>query len=176
MTPFRQYLIKKSCFRIPIRAGIGLSIISWIVQKALRVSGRSPWLVNFTSRVLHGDKLKIEEDSDSVRLSLLASGGCYINASHGISIGKDTIFSYNVVIVSEDHAIGNLSDIPQSPPIRIGRACWIGANSTILPGIELGNNTVVGANSVVTKSFPEGNVVIGGVPAKIIRRLTPSGQ
>lgn len=167
----RNYLLKKSSFRVAIKAGIGLSIFSWIVQRIFRVSGGCPWSVNFTSRVLHGNNLLIENNSDSVRLSLLASGGCYINAKYGITIGIDTIFSYNVVIVSEDHDLGCLNSIPESEPITIGKACWIGANSTILPGIHLGDNVIVGANSVVTKSFPDGNVVIGGVPARIIRHL-----
>ncbi|MCE3321305.1 acyltransferase, partial [Staphylococcus aureus] len=31
--------------------------------------------------------------------------------------------------------------------------------------------TFVGAGSVVTKSFPEGNVVMGGTPAKVIKKI-----
>ena len=46
----------------------------------------------------------------------------------------------------------------------------IGANSTILDGVKIGDNTVIAAGSVVTKSFPKG-VVIGGLPAKIIKNL-----
>lgn len=58
------------------------------------------------------------------------------------------------------------------PPktIRIGQGSWIGANSTILPGVEIGSNTIIGAGSVVTKSFPL-NVLVAGNPAKIIKQL-----
>ena len=37
-----------------------------------------------------------------------------------------------------------------------------------LDGAELGDGCVVAANAVVTKKFPP-NVVIGGIPAKILR-------
>jgi len=53
------------------------------------------------------------------------------------------------------------------PPIKIGKNCWLGANSVILPGVELGDNVIVAAGAVVTKSFSN-NLVIGGVPAKIL--------
>lgn len=44
-------------------------------------------------------------------------------------------------------------------------------NSVVLPGVSLGTRTIVAAGSVVTKSFPEGYCVVGGTPAKIIKRL-----
>lgn len=38
-------------------------------------------------------------------------------------------------------------------------------------GVTLGNGVVVGAGAVVTKSFPD-NVVVGGVPARVIKTVT----
>ena len=55
--------------------------------------------------------------------------------------------------------------------IDLGDHCWLGANVVITPGVVLGPHTVVGANAVVTKGFPEGHCVLGGVPAKVIKRL-----
>lgn len=59
-------------------------------------------------------------------------------------------------------------------PITIGDDCWIGGHATINPGVTLGNNVVVAAGAVVTRSFGD-NVVLAGVPARVIRRLEPSG-
>ncbi len=53
-------------------------------------------------------------------------------------------------------------------PITIGEGCFIGSNVIILKGTELGKNVVVGAGSVVSGVFPD-NVIIGGVPAKILK-------
>ena len=50
------------------------------------------------------------------------------------------------------------------------RNCWIGAGATILPGVTVGENAIVGAGAVVTKDV-EPNTVVGGIPAKLIKRL-----
>lgn len=47
--------------------------------------------------------------------------------------------------------------------------------ATITPGVTIGENSVVAAGSVVTKDVPD-NVVVGGVPAKIIKNLNPEEQ
>lgn len=63
-------------------------------------------------------------------------------------------------------------DIHVEKDIVIGNHCRIANGATILPGVELkGKNIVVAAGSVVTKSFCEDNIVIGGVPASIIKRI-----
>lgn len=49
---------------------------------------------------------------------------------------------------------------------------WIGDGVVIMPGVTIGQGAVVGANSVVTKSVPPYSV-IGGVPAKIIKKRFP---
>lgn len=167
----KDFLLTKSRFRIILTSGIGLYLLSWIIQKIFRVNASSKWIVNFTSRVIHGENLKLKNGADSVQLSLLTSGGCYINARDGVEIGEGTIFSFNVVIVSEGHSLDNLKPSRDFTPIKIGDKCWIGANSTILPGVVLGPKTIVGANSVVTSSFPDGHAVIAGTPAQEIKKL-----
>ena len=74
-------------------------------------------------------------------------------------------------LITANHDPANPATHLDPKPINIGKNCWIGMNSVILPGVTLGDNTTVGAGSVVTKSFPEGNCVIAGNPARIIRQL-----
>jgi len=47
---------------------------------------------------------------------------------------------------------------------------WIGLEILILGGVTIGENSVVSARSVVTKDIPA-NVLVGGVPAKIIKSI-----
>ena len=55
--------------------------------------------------------------------------------------------------------------------VVIGDNCWIATGVTILSGVTLGPHTIVAAGSVITKSFPDGNQMLGGVPAKVIKKI-----
>ena len=53
---------------------------------------------------------------------------------------------------------------------KVKKSASIGANATIVCGVSIGQYSMIGAGSVVTKSF-NSNVLIGGVPAKIIKKI-----
>ena len=52
---------------------------------------------------------------------------------------------------------------------------WIGANATILQGVTIGDGAVVAAGAVVNRDVPA-NTVVGGVPARIIKRIGDDEQ
>jgi acetyltransferase-like isoleucine patch superfamily enzyme len=54
-------------------------------------------------------------------------------------------------------------------PVIIGKNCFIGANSMILPGVTIGDEVVVAAGAIVTKDIPH-NTIVAGNPARIIRK------
>ena len=56
--------------------------------------------------------------------------------------------------------------------ISIKKGAWVGADSTILPGVTVGKYAIVGSDSVVTKDVPDYAVVVGN-PAKVIKYLEP---
>ncbi len=56
--------------------------------------------------------------------------------------------------------------------IRIGRGTWLCANAVITSGVTIGKGCVVAAGSVVTQDVPDYGMV-GGVPAKLVRTVTP---
>jgi serine O-acetyltransferase len=49
-----------------------------------------------------------------------------------------------------------------------GNNVVLGANAVVVGKIRVGSNVMVGANSTVTRDVPD-NVVVGGVPARIIK-------
>lgn len=56
--------------------------------------------------------------------------------------------------------------------VTIGHDVWIGHGATILPGVTVGDGAVIGAGAVVSKSV-EPYTIVGGVPARVIRRRFP---
>lgn len=88
-----------------------------------------------------------------------------------ISIGEGCWIAPNVGIITTNHDVLNPSTHVEGKEVTLGKNCWIGMNSVILPGVTLGPNTTVGAGSVVTKSFPEGYCIIAGNPARKIKEI-----
>lgn len=54
--------------------------------------------------------------------------------------------------------------------VQIGNDVWIGSDSKIMSGVTIADGCIIGANSLVTKSVLEPYTIVGGVPAKIIKR------
>lgn len=54
--------------------------------------------------------------------------------------------------------------------VVLDEGCWIGANATILNGVRIGKYAVVAAGAVVNRDV-EDYTVVGGVPARVIKRL-----
>ena len=56
--------------------------------------------------------------------------------------------------------------------VNVGSNVWIGYGACVLRGVQVGDNSVVGTNAVVTRDVPQ-NAVVGGVPARLLRRRDP---
>lgn len=87
----------------------------------------------------------------------------------GIEIEDNVMLAPGVRLLSEGHPIepGQRQTLTAGK-IHIKKNVWIGANATILQGVTIGENSVVAAGAVVSKDVPD-NVVVGGIPAKILK-------
>lgn len=120
-------------------------------------------------------------DKIQIGSNVSIQAGCYIDGYGGLKISNDVSIGHSTSIMTYDHGW----DDPGRPirenelsvePVKIADDVWIGCGVRLLKGTVLGRRTIVGAGAVVNKAFPDGFVVLGGVPAKVIRKLEqPSG-
>ena len=113
--------------------------------------------------------LSIGDRTDAVGVEIsLRDDGSFVE------IGKDCMLSANInLMCTDNHAITDLETgeiLNKARSIIIGDHVWVGLNAVILKDTKISDGSVVGINSVVTKAFVEENVIIGGMPAKILKR------
>jgi maltose O-acetyltransferase len=97
----------------------------------------------------------------------------HIDLNSDVVIGNCVTIGHDVAIVTSAHRIGGPDrrcgkQVPA--PIRIGDGCWIGARVLLLPGIVVGDGSIIAAGAVVNSNV-EPHTIVGGVPARLIRRL-----
>lgn len=96
---------------------------------------------------------------------------CHFQDHGGVTIGDGCQIGHNVVFATLNHGLSPEDRQNTYPaPIVLGRNVWVGSNATILQGVTVGDNAVIAAGAVVTKDV-EPATVVGGVPAKVIRRI-----
>lgn len=110
----------------------------------------------------------------SIGKNVFINHACSFLDMGGITIEDDVLIGPKVNLITENHPLdpGDRKAL-LTKPIIIKRNAWIGAGATILPGVTIGENSVVAAGAVVSRDVPP-NVVVGGVPAKIIRSIPHS--
>lgn len=165
-----KYLKGKEFSRYQYSNGWRWVLENCFVQKIVGYQRHIPFPVSFRSQFMNWENIVFDVDD----LANFQKVGCYFQAASDahIYIGKGTCIAANVGIITANHDLNDLTKAAPGKDVTLGKNCWIGMNSVILPGVTLGDHTIVGAGSVVTKSFPAGNCVIAGNPAKLIRELT----
>jgi virginiamycin A acetyltransferase len=109
--------------------------------------------------------------------------GAFCSVGPGLSVGlgqhptKGIVSTYPAFYTDEGAGrakFGCHSDFEHSLPVVIGNDVLISARCMILDGVTVGNGVIIGAGAVVIKDVPP-YVVVGGIPARIIRpRFTES--
>lgn len=92
---------------------------------------------------------------------------------HNLRLHNNIAIASNVTFIMHDiinfvyNGMQNKKIYGHKDCIEIMDNVFIGANTTIYPGVKIGPNAIIAAGSVVIKDVPEGSIV-GGNPAVII--------
>ena len=84
-----------------------------------------------------------------------------------INIGDDVTLAPRVHILAHDASTKSALGYTRIGLVNIGNNVFVGASTTILPGVTIGDNVVIGAGSVVSKDIPANSVAVGN-PAKVV--------
>lgn len=113
------------------------------------------------------------------RYCSIAAGLVVFGEQHPLDRATSSVWSYryaNPVVGAalEDFGVSDFAfrDAPQKPDPIIGNDVWIGEHVMLARGIRIGDGAVIGAGGVVTRDV-EPYAVMGGVPARMIRRRFP---
>src|SRR6267143_1293729 len=147
----------------------------WLRAYCYRLAG-----VRIGARTRIQGQLDMEGTGEAVR-NVRIGEGChfttplYLNASAPITIGNRVSIGHHVIIITDNHSIGDASarcGERFAQPVSIEDGVWIGASVTILPGVTIGRGSAVTAGSLVAKDIPA-NSLVGGVPARVLQQLPP---
>lgn len=95
----------------------------------------------------------------------------------GITIGDRVYTAPGVQILAVNHVY----DDPTRPMVEQGITAegitidddvWVGAGAIITDGVRVGRGAVIAAGAVVTADVPP-HTVVGGVPARVLKRIEP---
>lgn len=126
-------------------------------QEVQNVAVFTPLYINYGKNINIGENVFINFD-------------CTFLALGGITIEDNVLIGPKVSLITENHPLDpKLRNGLIGKPIHIKKNAWIGANATILPGVTIGENAVIAAGALVSKDVPD-DVVVGGIPAKIIKK------
>lgn len=148
-----------------IEIGEQFTLMSTFLSNTVGMNHRSVIVARGEGKIIIGDRVGLS--------------GPTVYAFDRIEIGDDSIIGINTMIMDCDmHPVDpatrlkNKNDKPNvgKRPVTIGKNVFIGCNCIILKGSEIGDNCVVGAGSVVSGKF-EDNCLIGGNPARVVKRL-----
>ena len=105
-------------------------------------------------------------------------------ASGNVEIGDNSIFGYDVMLLTGRHEFksgrraslsdpggsgfgGGPEEVPESGfDIRVGSGCWIASGAIVIGPVSIGDDSIVMGGAIVTKDVPPG-AIVAGIPAKV---------
>ena len=172
-----------------VTIGRGVRLVVWALGTNVLEIGDDTLIDDQVHLHLRGGEIRIARAAVIREFAVLRSEGLLTigekgNVSHGsvlhcmerVALGDLSNVAEHVTVADSDHTHDGSDDYVLDQPLRvspvsIGPNTFVGAGSVVLRGARVGPNAMVAAGSVVPGGeYPPG-CLIGGAPAKAIRRL-----
>lgn len=166
-------------FRLPTSTALRLArrmpqmTLSRLRTKLLRSGGIS---IGAHSMIMGEVRAYGKEEELPLLLSVGAytfiTGPLYVSVGAEVRIGDNVNIGHDVLLLTFHREAFNVSGEAGGAcgPIHIGDGSWIASRVVVLPGVRIGEGAVVAAGAVV-ESDVEPHTLVGGVPARLLRRL-----
>ncbi len=133
--------------------------------------GKNTWINNLRITILFGQNQFIHIGEGTS----IDGATVDIYEDSGLEIGKNCMLSNHIRIMTGDgHAVEDLSggNIINGGKhiVALGNHVWMGRGSFLTKNASIAAGSIVAAGAVVTKAFNEENCIVGGNPAKVIKR------
>ena len=152
-------------------------------ELCLKISSKKPTDPDYKSLLEELFQCEID-DSVAIVSPFYCDCGCRMTIGKNVTINKGaTILSPGKVVIEDnvliapevkittvDHDLYDRHNLFHFGQVTIKENAWICIGAIICPGVTIGRNAVVAAGAVVTKDVPD-NVVVGGIPARIIKQI-----
>ena len=103
--------------------------------------------------------------------NVFINAGCKFQDQGGIIIEDDALIGHAVILATLNHGLAPEKRQQLHPaPIHIKKGVWIGAGAIVTQGVTIGEHAVVAAGAVVNRDVPP-YTIVGGVPAKVIKKI-----
>jgi carbonic anhydrase/acetyltransferase-like protein (isoleucine patch superfamily) len=114
-----------------------------------------------------------DHDCTTSPVSRLEIGpGSVVVSGHRIDFTDQVTIGRNVIIGGRNSSLWT-HNRQQTAPIEIGDFCYLGSEVRLAPGARLPERSILGLGSVLAGAIDTPGSLVGGVPARVIRPLTP---
>jgi maltose O-acetyltransferase len=90
--------------------------------------------------------------------------GCLFDLEDSVTIGDHVSVGHDVMFLTRTYKLGTAdrrAGREVRAPIVIETGVWLGARTTVMPGVTIGTGSVVGASVVVATDVPPNTLVMG---------------
>lgn len=177
---------KKINFIVKVVSFLPIKIRLWLLVRWRNIKGRKGVALRYillrTCAKRCGNNVVIKEMVIIENVQNLVVGDnvsihpfSYVEAIGGVEIGNNVSIAHSTSILSVNHTWDDAS-VPikynkvEKEKVHIEDDVWVGCGCRILAGVTLHHHCVVAAGAVVTKDVESG-VIVGGIPAKVLKAI-----